>query len=56
MNAAVEPLRGFPVEFRLSPGLVLGCLGVALLIAVAAGLVPAWRAARLPVVTALPRD
>ncbi len=56
MNAAAEPLRGFPIEFRLSPGLAVGCAALGLAVAVAAALVPARRAARLPVAVALRQD
>jgi putative ABC transport system permease protein len=39
--------------FRVSPGLVLGGLIIAMIIGFIGGLLPAWRAARLPVTTAL---
>jgi putative ABC transport system permease protein len=52
-NRATYALLGSRVEFRVDPGLVVGCFVVALLIAVAAAYLPARRAARLPVVQAL---
>jgi putative ABC transport system permease protein len=39
--------------FRVSPGLVIGGLIIAMVIGFIGGLLPAWRAARLPVTTAL---
>ena len=53
MNAAMEPLRGFPIEFHVAGGLVVGCVGIGLGVAVASALAPAIRAARLPVPLAL---
>ena len=46
---------GFLPGFRVTPGTVVAGSAVALLLAVASGVFPAWQAARLPVVQALRR-
>jgi putative ABC transport system permease protein len=53
MNLATEPLTGNAVPFRLHPSLTLGALALAPVIAVAAAILPARRAARLRVIEAL---
>jgi putative ABC transport system permease protein len=53
MNLATRPLIGHEIPFRVSPGFVAGCAGLALVVAVLASLLPARRAARLHVIQAL---
>jgi putative ABC transport system permease protein len=49
----VQTLSEITYGFRLSPGLALGCLGFAGLMGYAGGLLPALRAARMPIVDAV---
>ncbi|MCS7304580.1 MAG: FtsX-like permease family protein [Thermoguttaceae bacterium] len=53
MNQATARVTGHPVEFGFHPLLLLGCLGAGFLIVLAAGLIPAERAARLQLAEAL---
>ena len=53
MNLATEPIIGQRVPLRLDLVYLGVCAGAALLVAVLAGLLPARRAARLPVIEAL---
>ncbi|MBI1914172.1 MAG: ABC transporter permease [Planctomycetes bacterium] len=53
MNLATRPLIGHVMAFRVSPGFVAACAGLALVVAVLASLLPARRAARLHVIQAL---
>ena len=53
MNLATRPLIGHVIPFRVSPGFVAACAGLALVVAVLASLLPARRAARLHVIQAL---
>jgi len=49
----VQTLSEITYGFHLSPVLALGCLGFAGLMGYAGGLLPAWRASRLPIVEAV---
>ena len=53
MSLANEPVSGYAVDFRLEPGLVATCLGVAVIVSLLAALIPARRAARLEITRAL---
>jgi putative ABC transport system permease protein len=53
MNLATQPLIGHVMAFHVSPGFVAGCAGLAVVVAVLASLLPARRAARIPVIQAL---
>lgn len=53
INLVTYPLAGQPVPFHLDAATLAGCAAAAVAIAVAAGLLPARRAARLPVIEAL---
>ncbi len=53
MHVAGEATNGLPVEFRIDPGLLAGCLSLTLCIALVTAYGPARRASRLQVVEAL---
>jgi putative ABC transport system permease protein len=53
IHLSTYPLSGRPVPFHLEGTLLGGCLAAALVIAVTAAVLPARRAARLPVIQAL---
>jgi putative ABC transport system permease protein len=53
INVVTYPLVGQPVPFRLDWSNLGGCLAAAVAVSVAAALLPARRAARLPVIQAL---
>ncbi len=53
MNQATARVTGHPVEFGFHPMLLLGCLVAGFFIVLAAGLIPAERAARLQLAQAL---
>ncbi|MGA2253095.1 MAG: FtsX-like permease family protein, partial [Thermoguttaceae bacterium] len=53
ISLSMMPLLGYPVDFLLHPGLVLGCLGFGLTLVLIAALAPAERAARLNLLIAL---
>ncbi len=47
------PITGFEMEYALSIPLILGCMGLTLLVSVAASMPPVWRVSRMSVVRAL---
>ena len=52
----VQTLSEITYGFHLTPGLVLGSLGASALMGYAGGLLPALRAARMPIVDAVRAD
>jgi putative ABC transport system permease protein len=53
MNVAGRAMLGQPIPFHLEPGFVAGCVVAGFAITLLAALLPARRAARLPVIQAL---
>lgn len=52
----VQTLTEMVYRFHLSPGLALSCVAFSALMGYAGGLLPAWRAARMPIVEAVRAD
>ncbi len=53
INLATMPATGHPIEFALHPVVVVGCLGAGMMIVLVSAFIPAERAARLELTTAL---